>query len=853
MKIIKFKMFGYKRLIPGFGKDSIEIVFKNKNVISIINGPNGIGKSTILNAMTPLPDSTDNFVDGKSAGKEFIYDNGYIIQIINECKNGNRQTSKAFIIKNGVQLNPTGNISSYKDLLFTEFGLDPCYIPLTALSSTDKGIATKTPAMRKKYFNGLLSDIDVYNDINKTMVKRSTIFKSMINNLTSKINSIGDYTKLESLLQGTQKELNDLEVSKNNIIKHIADSESKINSLDPNGEIQNEYNSILKEIELSNIEKSKLEDSIKEKSNNIFELELEDLQEKKSILCKEVLKIEMEKDVLTPKINTLLNNQQAQLEFLQTKVARLNTLKADVDFDTLKKELEDIEKQMKELDKDISSANVSPSQFYKLQTNLESILEQFYLLKEENYIYQSIDISYEEILTTIRNKESRIEKEEKLLEVANKGYIEQEIASRLLKIGEKIPNYCNCPLYKDLVEIPKIATNGNTLNRENIINSIKKYKEEIEEYKSIKSTKGHVIALCKKYSELLNLNIDIVLAKYKNNYSNANFYEEIKSQILYFQELENKRILLDNLKLQYSEKKSIYDIYLNKLDMITDVENDIKIIEDTLSNIKDDIDESNNKLQKLDISLIQLNNSIKDISSMISVKETIRNIQKSINSNLQRISILNESMKDIDEALKDISIRNEHLNSIYESIKQKTVDRDRLTYSISMLKEYNNELQVYKEKFDLIETIKYYSSPTTGIQTLFMKLYMNNTLNICNSILGLMFNGDIILDEYVINENEFRIPCINNNMMIDDVSSMSSSQVSMISMIISMVLLKQSSSKYTIVRLDEIDAGLDTENRIKFVNICMKLIDILELDQVIMISHNMMELNSVNVDLIELS
>ena len=853
MKIIKFKMFGYKRLIPGFGKDSIEIVFKNKNVISIINGPNGIGKSTILNAMTPLPDSTDNFVDGKSAGKEFIYDNGYIIQIINECKNGNRQTSKAFIIKNGVQLNPTGNISSYKDLLFTEFGLDPCYIPLTALSSTDKGIATKTPAMRKKYFNGLLSDIDVYNDINKTMVKRSTIFKSMINNLTSKINSIGDYTKLESLLQGTQKELNDLEVSKNNIIKHIADSESKINSLDPNGEIQNEYNSILKEIELSNIEKSKLEDSIKEKSNNIFELELEDLQEKKSILCKEVLKIEMEKDVLTPKINTLLNNQQAQLEFLQTKVARLNTLKADVDFDTLKKELEDIEKQMKELDKDISSANVSPSQFYKLQTNLESILEQFYLLKEENYIYQSIDISYEEILAGIKNKESRIEKEEKLLEVANKGYIEQEIASRLLKIGEKIPNYCNCPLYKDLVEIPKMATSGNTLNRENIINSIKKYKEEIEEYKSIKSTKGQVIALCKKYSELLNLNIDIVLAKYKNNYSNANFYEEIKSQILYFQELENKRILLDNLKLQYSEKKSIYDIYLNKLDMITDVENDIKIIEDTLSNIKDDIDESNNKLQKLDISLIQLNNSIKDISSMISVKETIRNIQKSINSNLQRISILNESMKDIDEALKDISIRNEHLNSIYESIKQKTADRDRLTYSISMLKEYNDELQVYKEKFDLIETIKYYSSPTTGIQTLFMKLYMNNTLNICNSILGLMFNGDIILDEYVINENEFRIPCINNNMMIDDVSSMSSSQVSMISMIISMVLLKQSSSKYTIVRLDEIDAGLDTENRIKFVNICMKLIDILELDQVIMISHNMMELNSVNVDLIELS
>ena len=81
---------------------------------------------------------------------------------------------------------------------------------------------------------------------------------------------------------------------------------------------------------------------------------------------------------------------------------------------------------------------------------------------------------------------------------------------------------------------------------------------------------------------------------------------------------------------------------------------------------------------------------------------------------------------------------------------------------------------------------------------------------------------------------------------------MSSSQVSMISMIISMVLLKQSSSKFNIVRLDEIDAGLDTNNRIQFVNTCIELIKILELDQVIMISHNMMELNSINIDLIEI-
>ena len=190
MKIIRFEMYGYKRLIPGLGIDRIVLEFKNLNTISIINGPNGIGKSTILNAMTPLPDSTDNFVDGKEAGKILIYDNGYKIHIYSPINSkGVRQTSKAFISKNNLELNPTGNISSYKDLLFSEFGLDSCYITLTSLSSDDKGIAMKTPSARKKYFNGLLSNMDVYNDINKTMVKRSNIFKSMINNITSKISS----------------------------------------------------------------------------------------------------------------------------------------------------------------------------------------------------------------------------------------------------------------------------------------------------------------------------------------------------------------------------------------------------------------------------------------------------------------------------------------------------------------------------------------------------------------------------------------------------------------------------------------------------------------------------------------
>ena len=42
MKMVSFSMYGYKRLLPGLGKDNIRIDFKNNNTICIINGPNGI-------------------------------------------------------------------------------------------------------------------------------------------------------------------------------------------------------------------------------------------------------------------------------------------------------------------------------------------------------------------------------------------------------------------------------------------------------------------------------------------------------------------------------------------------------------------------------------------------------------------------------------------------------------------------------------------------------------------------------------------------------------------------------------------------------------------------------------------
>ena len=174
-----------------------------------------------------------------------------------------------------------------------------------------------------------------------------------------------------------------------------------------------------------------------------------------------------------------------------------------------------------------------------------------------------------------------------------------------------------------------------------------------------------------------------------------------------------------------------------------------------------------------------------------------------------------------------------------------------IKHGLIVLKEYKEELELYTAKYNKVEIIKKYSSPSKGIQTLFMELYMNKTISLTNELLSLLFDGEYVLGQFVINESEFRIPCIGSGLPNDDISSMSTSQICMISMILSFALLQQSSTKYNILKLDEIDGGLDTTNRLHFLTILEKQMEILNTEQVFIISHNS-EMNYDNCDIIQL-
>ena len=106
--------------------------------------------------MTVLPDSNNVFIPGLPAMKTIELLDGDILYkmiFVHPVKSdGTRDTTKAYLYKTCFgethNLNPNGNVSSYKDILYDELGLDPNFVALSQLSTEDKGIASKKPAER---------------------------------------------------------------------------------------------------------------------------------------------------------------------------------------------------------------------------------------------------------------------------------------------------------------------------------------------------------------------------------------------------------------------------------------------------------------------------------------------------------------------------------------------------------------------------------------------------------------------------------------------------------------------------------------------------------------------------------
>lgn len=874
------ELHNYIGIYNGMGLNEIKIDFsKCKYDKIIIKGDNGSGKSTISNSIHPNPDTNDKFIPNQEARKNLcLVDNGteYLIRYIHPVtSSGNRGTTKGYISKmiNGemVEMNPNGNISSCKDILYSEFKLDSSFISLSQLSTEDRGLVDRKPAERKKFFNNILDVLETYNGIYKKMNKLSSVFKNNITSLTSKIDYIGDETTLKLNLQSIDSRISKLNEEKDQTIEAIAAIKIELSKY-----IEflnnNNYSDIVKELnEVSKLNKSLLK-YIETKLNEYKIQSMDQVEPFLKYMNDAIIQLKAEIDSLQSQIPNLLSQRESEYNELQNKQARLESLQSEFNYIDLKNVMKETSDKIKEYESVFNEMKLMNINLIT-KDEFNSAMEALQYIKAvamnlmSNYDTELIRAVVDN-RSNVRNSISKIPSmkvdlealKSKLLDI-DKSICVYESKLEITKELVNRPSGCNiddCPFIKTALDIsnqyPEEQYNSLLVSRDELseeINSISNGISKLELMSEVLIYTENIERELHSKSSFINK------LPVRDDFEETFVYRMINydkfidiEQLQVFSDCGNMIEEYKVLKSDLEKYESEFKIFESKNIVIEAILVDIEKLTEKTNKLALTIDSINSEILAKQSRLDKLMDGKDKINSLyLKIEDEYKKSKEKEEELLSSKQSLDSNTTEIESLQNNLNILNNNLGSVKNDIESCSKERENINHSLILLEDYKKEYETFKSKYDTIEKVKYYSSPTTGIQTVFMQMYMNKIIVTANELLSLLFNGELVLQPFIINENEFKIPCACLGLMHDDISSMSTAQKCMISMILSFSLLYQSSTKYNIIKLDEIDGGLDSYNRGYFISVLNKLMEMLYCEQCFIISHNN-ELDTSMADLI---
>ena len=470
----------------------------------------------------------------------------------------------------------------------------------------------------------------------------------------------------------------------------------------------------------------------------------------------------------------------------------------------------------------------------------------------DNYIYGNKDIN-----TQINNIQKDIKDMEEMKIRFNSELIKVQAELDLIESLKIRPDNCkidSCPFIKEAVIVKEKDPESNLkeilMHIRQIEDSLEYSNKELNKLTDINScifNIKNILRTIDGYKFIFNklpcgetfTNKDIFYTKIMN----SDLFEEIMEVYKYidYSNLIDEYNITKNTLSKLEEQQRLF---ASKHSIIEEIQNDIENLESKTKNLTKELEDKHKSIKDMKLELSEIDDKLVKLTTLVNFMDKYNTLYEKNKSDSDRYNEIWKSMNDINKSIEGINHNDELIKSYTTSLSGLEKDRSSIEHTIRNLQEYKVELAAYTDKYNKIEIVKRYSSPTKGIQNIFMEIYMNKIIDLSNQMLAYLFGGEYALQPFIITADEFRIPCQGNGLLNDDISSMSTAQKSMISMIVSFALLYQSSTKYNILHLDEIDGGLDTNNRLQFTYLLNQLMDLLNSEQCFMVSHN----NEINTD-----
>lgn len=869
MRLLRLRLENYIGIYNGMGLSSIEIDFsKCIHKVLIIKGDNGTGKSTIFKALTPLADSSIDYIPDKTAIKEIAYETDFqtILNIKYESivKDGIRRPTKCYLnrlnpdgsIEN---LNPSNNITTAKEVIYDILGIDDNFITLSQLSANKKGLGGLKPSERKRYVNSIISSLAAFNSIHKLITTKSTVLKSIIDSYVTKLSQIGNIAIVEDAIKKDTVALQELDNKKNGLISEIATIKAELPRLDSSGSFLDDYKDL-------SMRKIILEKEIRDLPD------IEEYSEEKLIQYeKDMAKYEANEEMLSSRAKELLDEESK----INNNITEL-TIKLDSLYN--KEYMDDINSKIESTKKELESYKP----YFHLFKTYKDISEQDYetvklVIEKFNSTVENIFQTYSETVRKESMNSLRTGKKEVILDHTEilSGLEKQledlrtekrdvEFLNNRSKDYNKIPDDCNhksdCPFIKDVVEAKNALRSRQSLyslstkinSTLDAIESAKNLAEEnmiktqcLYEMKSILEYIQSMSKIIRKFPGTESL--DSINSLYHNiengirlNFESVDKYQEFKNISTIVSALEEDLHSYESAKEKLISANAEIRILQEKID--TDLKN-LSTIRDSKLSIFAEIEKIRSSKLEIEMVLDSIRYAKINKAKFEEVSVELDEIANKIESMEKNTVLIKDLTDKLNRRASELSVlQNTDLPAISKAIEENK-------YRMVLFEQYTRDSQEYAAKYNEVQMIKKYTS-IHGIQTVYMSVFMNSILNTTNTLLRLLFGGRFALQPFIINENEFNIPCADSEGRVrEDISLMSDSQLSMISMLISFVLLRNSSNRYNIIKLDEVDDNLDSMNRIQFSILIEQIMNDLGFDQCLIISHNN-ELDLSNTDIV---
>ena len=815
----------------GMKTNQIEIDFSNhQNKVCLLVAPNGTGKTSLLSTFTPFAslgnldvrDSTNLIISGMNGYKEITIidqENEYLIKHF-YAPNKDSHSVKSYIMKNGEELNINGNVRSFQAIVEEELGLQLNFLKLVRIGNNVNNLLQLSASERKKFLGKLLENLDVYLNYYKKLTEDTRVIKAQMSHVNDRIIK----TNIESIEDGQYL----LDLTNTDIKRYETERENLLQ----------EYGSITKELEQLNYDElkedhSRLTTSFKKASKGLNKINESNIS---LAMCEKMFKKEEER------INELTMS-------ISVSTSQLSLVRQNMDYLYEEKRKVELELEKENHDEALESINKIYEKLKDTIKEKESYFHNFHVeyTKEEIEtlistminIQQILDVLYEFGKAPIQAVLELMERDESVVKFIDKGLAEvsyhssdEYLLNKLLnEFGSNIEPSCDhtkCGLYQGWIRVKNLACEQVKINKDERTEEFYKYMDIINQrlqqiFGLLADVKDIIMKLPeKRQNDFLTKTMFDRMRK-TDPIINREKYNILLTEITEYEHLSELRREFIEVKERRDEiKKTSKSSYL--ITRLKDIESQLDDNSYKIKSIKETIEMNQDEKD----SLIETHETTED---MITALTKYNEIQTELSKNQDSIERYKELKKKQEDCNYDLVDNANRLDSCRKH-------QIKISTSFNEYKSLTKDLKKLVKLFDENYYIKSSMSSKNGIPLEFINIYMSGIRNTINDLLDIVYDGDLMIDEFKINSDEFLIPYIKDGYLIPDIVYASQGETAFLSIALSFALIAESILKYNIILLDEVDGNLDDKNRKKFILILERLIDMIGAEQIFLISHN---------------